>query len=342
MSSTPIFTLSGWVFKPIFQQAVEMGVSRQQLQHTLQELHGSFPQADERVSYTVLDSFIHEILMITGDVEFGVKLGMQQKMLSGHLLDYLVRSCDTLFKALGKIEDYNILLSDFLFVKLKEEQDKLHVRVTCLHQWAELYPESSRIIRDCVLIFMMRLVHDLSNGKINPDQVFLNKRNHNDSISHQLIHDIFREKIQNVDLDFETLVYSLSADIPLISSNKVVEQTLEKYIRNVAVPEKSECLSKAIEWQLTEIGEKMLHVTVKDIAKLNGISVRKLQYCLQEEGTSYRVIYNKVKFQMIARQLKNKYKSVKESASSLGYANASALSAFVKKYAGMSPNHILF
>lgn len=289
------------------------------------------------VDYELLDNLLLLISDRTRSAFIGIEFGVTKNVLSGHLLDSLIRSCDRVFDIIRKIEVYNAILSDFVYIKATERKDEFRADFMVAEDWIRQYPVSSRIVRDFILSFFYQIIKEQSNGYSSPNKILINNRPHVASIE-----ELRRRLCFTGDIffshDFDFLVYNKSQDVQMISSNADVRDALEsrifQYSASIGTTKRLSCRIKA---QLIEIGDNILNITIEHMASLNHISVRRLQQVLREEKTGFREITDDVKLIVIKKLLIDHGLSSKEVADQLGYANPESLYSFFKKMTGHTP-----
>lgn len=331
------YHLATWVFKPIIQFAREKNIGEEKIWKTIGIPEQALFTSKQQVSYDLLDRLVLLILAETNDLFYGIELGAEKNMLSGHLIDPLLRSCDKVFDIIRKIEEYNAVLSDFIYIKATETNDTFIARFLAADQWILQYPISSRIVRDFILSFFYKFILEYSNNKAIPRKILMSNPL---LVKHFRLHptkSIFNITITSSQ-DFDCILYDSNDEVPMLSANPLVRTLLESEImRHSGLRDARKSMSFKVKAQLIELGDSILTIGIEQIAAMNHLSVRRLQQLLKLENTSFRAIMEEAKMNVIKKKLLDPSLSIKESADQIGYANTSSMYAFVKKKTGTTP-----
>lgn len=337
MKSSLEFHLATWVFKPIIQFARDQHIKESEIWDHLGITRENFFQTTGHVDFNYLNKLILFILSKTENPLFGFELGYQKNILSGHVMDPFLKSCNTVFDIIRKIEEYNEVLSNFIYIKAEEKGDDFFAHFVAIEGWLDRYPVSSRIIRDFIITFFHKFILQYSNQKAIPEHTYINNPVLHDPEQASVISRYYTCPL-HFTMKNDYMVYKQHCDVPMISSNPLVKQLLEEELLKLS--KKSSTLSFKLQVQLMEIGDSILLITIDQIARANNMSVRRLQQLLKKENTSFRSIMEEMKLLYIKKVLLKSGISIKETADLLGYANTSSLYAFLKKKTGFTPKDI--
>jgi AraC-like DNA-binding protein len=337
MTRTASFHQATWIFRSAIQFAKEKNVSKEEILHAIGQSEEDLYQLKTLVDFRLLNNVMLLLYEKTNDPFIGIEFGATKNILSGHLIDSLLRSGDTVFDIIRKIEEYNAILSDFIFIKAAGMNDEFHACIIASEGWIKQYPVSSRMVRDFILTFFYKLIKEYSNGAAIPRKISINNPAliaKLPELQHKLI---FKEDI-HLSSGYDCLFYDRVCDVPMISSNRDVREALEsRILQHSVLFDNTKSLSFKVKAQLMDIGDNILNVTIKQVADQNHISVRRLQQILKQEKTSFREIYHDVKLMVIKKLVTDHGLSIKESSDQVGYANTNSLYAFFKKRTGLTP-----
>lgn len=331
------FHQATWIFRSVIQFAKDKGIADTEIIKAIGQEEEALYQIKSLVSFELLNRLMLLLYEKTNNPFVGMEFGATKNIMSGHLIDSLLRSCDMVFDIIRKIEEYNAILSDFIYIKASEKNDEFHAQIIASEGWTRQYPVASRMVRDFILTFFYRLIKEHSNGHTFPKKILINNKAFIEKLP-QIRHDIIFKEAIYFTHDYDYLLYDLNKDIPMITSNRDVREALESRIFQHSVwMNNTNSLSFKVKAQLMDIGDRILNVSIEHVAAMNHISVRRLQQLLKDEETSFREILDDVKLMIIKKLVMDHGLSIKSVASLLGYANAESLYGFFKKKTGHTP-----
>jgi AraC-like DNA-binding protein len=75
-----------------------------------------------------------------------------------------------------------------------------------------------------------------------------------------------------------------------------------------------------------------------DVAEVLSMHRRTLNRCLQREGTTFRAVLDRVRFEAARDQLRDERREIEDVARALGYAEPSAFTRAFRRWAGVPPS----
>ncbi len=337
MKTDKYFHVGTWIFRPVILFATGKNILNEEIKGALGCEEDSLYENTGFVDFEILDRLMLLILEKTDNPYIGFELGVTKNMLSGHVLDSMLRSCETVFDIIRKISQYSYVLSNFSIVKETEFNGVFLAHFFAAEEWITKFPVSSRLVRDFIIAFIYRLIKDHSNGYTLPIRICIANAHVMGNLPES------REQIKlygdfQLVYDDDCLVYDSTHNSKMITANSEVYEALEsRIIHYLGAHSEIQKLAYKVKAQMLSMEDSLLDITIGQVASFNNLSVRSLQQKLAEENTSFRQIFNEIKIAAIKKSIIDPNVSIKVLAGKMGYANPESLTAFFKRKTGYSP-----
>jgi len=291
--------------------------------------------SDQLIDATLLFKLISEIRSLHKDLPSFYSLFNYLHVLDMGLLGHYLLSCKNIFSAYEKLIAYQLLFSNFIEFKYRNDQENI---LWSLQMPYQLYGDKYNMesLSDFELFFRLKIVETLSTTPLFPFKIDLfyyddnsNERKaffenqFNCEVNYTRRHNVLHYKIEDLNRDIHFQNYTLYNSLNPIIKSMIVSQYQNKTYKNTI---KSILLNNV----------EMFPVSIDFVAQKLLLSVRKLQQILKEENTSFSKILTEVKM-ILGIDYLSHGKKVKEIADKLGYKEQGSFTRQFKQITGMNP-----
>jgi len=244
-------------------------------------------------------------------------------------LGSLVLAAPSAMDALQYISRYFDVLCNLGSVTLEEDGDRLHFRVSSWTSMADMTAASISAFT-VAIVKMLRL---LSAKQLNPAGVCLSCR---PAAEEEHYRRFFACPVTFASGENRISFWRAELEQPLPNANPELLRYLEQQVMEEMARIRRVEFSAQVYGKLCELLPQG-PVTQCRIAQALNVSVRKLQWQLQQENTSYRDIYNQVRYSLASQYLADSRMSISEIALSLGFTNVSNFCRTFRQWRACSP-----
>lgn len=322
--------ISGAKLASIFDILEEHNINTDLFLDSLQIDERLFGANQRKLTVSEVKILLEKAVCLTNDQDLGLHLGERSRFLP-NIVCYIMMNCLTVKDALQKYSQYKKIFSDETIVQFK-----------ITHQKAELVLNSAanelaslRAFSDYKLTTMYMFLRFLTGGKLNINSVSL-KHPEPDNISqYEKVFPcpvLFSQSVDSLSFNKETL------DQLIKSPNKDLLDYFEQYAKNILNKiSENESWARKVSKLLINTLQGGESPSVELIAMKLNMSVRKLQGLLEQEGTTYKQLFQSVREQLALVYLNDRQLSSSEVSYLLGFSDPSSFFRAFKKWTGNTP-----
>lgn len=267
---------------------------------------------------------------VTGRNDICLELGLEQKMNEWGPFGFLFLNAPTAYIALKDLCKFGSALQSHSTYRLIEKNNAFGVSYTSNHPELEGWEMDDEV----TIAFIMSIINDITKDSIIPKQIHL---------QHQPICELSQYKkwlgvIPKFGANINAITYSNTVANRVIPNNDPrLYDILSRHVRDLAVAANDE--DQLINFIRNNIGRGLTNgtATLEHIAAETGLEVRTLQRRLHDEGTSFQVLADEVRYNRSKYYLQKTQLSITDIALELGYAEASVFTRAFKRIAGVNP-----
>lgn len=269
------------------------------------------------------------VLSRVKDPNFCLQVGRDMPPSTFGPLGSLVLVAPSPMAALQYISRYFDVLCNLGSITLEEEGDQVHFRVSSWTSMADLTAASISAFS----VAVVRMLRLLSANPLNPAGVCLGCRPAAEEDAYQRY---FACPVSFACGENRISFWRSDLEQPLPNANPELLRYLEQQVTEEIARLRRVDFSAQVYGKLCELLPQG-PVTQCRIAQALNVSVRKLQWQLQQENTSYRDIFNQVRHSLASQYLADSRMSVSEIALRLGFTNASNFCRTFRQWRECSP-----
>lgn len=271
-----------------------------------------------------------EMSLRIDDPCFGLKTAEHWHPSHFGTIGYAMLASPTLRMALERLIRFHRVVSDARFGKLVEDREKKTISIVM--NWADESPWSAAR-EDAALTFILSICRLNFKKPLIPKRVELTHSQPSCLVRYE---EFFGCRVRfNRPAPVMTLALS-DVDILLRSGDEYLadfhDEIMEHYISKLG---KNRLLRKVQKIVATNLPDG--NVLIATVAGQLGMSTRKLQRELKEEGTTYHALLNKTRRELAERYVGESYNELIEVAFMLGFADLSTFSRSFKRWTGSPP-----
>lgn len=289
---------------------------------------------DERVSLERYEAVWKTVIKRSGDRDFGLHFGESIGGHGGghHLLFYVIMNCPNLGVALDKFCRFHCLLSN-------EGQPHIEIRgefgyLTVADFSMGIY--WGRHASEALLCSILNFIrHAVPQSVISPVRVSFSHSRPDEVAEHLRI---FAAPLLFDQPRNELVLEKKLLELPIFFANPGILQALEQHALTLLDQLYS---SDTFADNVVQLIGKMLQgeaPSIETIAKNLAMSTRSLQGKLQQEGTTYQKLLDRVRKEIAVSYLKQSDVAIIDIAFLLGFSEQSAFNHAFKRWTGMTPH----
>ena len=280
-----------------------------------------------RVPFDAVHRLLASAVELTNDPYIGLYTANFLHAPNLHALGYALTASSTLREFLERLVRYFRLLSGSSQPKLTETGGAVSL------EFPQVVP-TPHLTDDIFGLFLVNLIHELSDGTIRPSQIRLYRPlPPDDGIRHRRAFGCAME----FGATHSTFTFDARlVDLPLAGGSRdLAEQNERIVIAYVAKLDRSDIQTRvrALLLQLLPSGD----VTKEEIAKRMFMSPRTLQIKLSKSQTTFQDVVNDTRRALACGYLENSAMSITEIAYLLGFSDTSNFSRAFRRWTGRSP-----
>lgn len=304
--------------------------SRQLFEEAGLMLDGEF-NASSRIPVYKVKAALQLASKKTKDSCVGLEVGGMIQPTAFHALGFSAVASVTLKDAMDKIRRFHSMLTDASIVEVKEDETQYKLVVTLLrNQNGE--PLLSDESVDAFMAALVKIFREMLNHDFSPVWVALCR----DSVEPERYTHFF-----NAPVRFSSVENAICFDKPILNrrlstGNQEVARINEQFIVEYLKKFDKEDTCTQVYLKIMEMiprGEP----TKQLVADSLGMSVRTLEYRLETQKSSYKIILNEARKELALQYLNDTTMSITEVAYMVGYANPSNFNRAFKRWTGLSP-----
>ena len=264
------------------------------------------------------------------DQLLGLHVAAEMDLRSIGILFYLTGSARTVSKALENFARYSKTTNEALVVEISRQKDEVILSIRHVQE----FDEPRRQFFELVALWFVRTLHQQTNRHFNPLRVtFTHARNSDLREVHRLL---------RCPVDFAQALDSWVLprhvmNLPMVSGDNRLLRILTTHADDLLAERHSASgLQSMVANQLVSLlpsGE----ARAAAVAQRLGMSKRSLTRSLEEEGTTFGEILERVRQRLAIRYLADDRKSVQQIAWLLGYSEPGAFNHAYKRWTGTTP-----
>ncbi len=289
----------------------------------------SFNAQQDTLSEDQFYAFINEAVKQSAEPAFGIEIGRRFGLGSLGLVSRAIMSCVDVSAAIQLAERYSSLVMPLVRLTSQERDKHLVLEINALSR----YPDLNRIILEAMFIGILRNIKVLTGGVVIADKYTFSfsEPTYLEPLQIQLANNIEFNSERNL------LFFKLEhMKLELLTANSIdAETTIEacevELIRAKEILTSTNRVIDLIRFYLDT------NPSSKEIARGMNITERTLRRKLAEEGTSYRVLLQKIREETARYYLDQTQLQVAQIALKLGYGETSNFRAAFKSWTGKPP-----
>jgi AraC-like DNA-binding protein len=285
---------------------------------------------DSKISMAKLDDILQTAQLMTNDDFLGLHMGEMLTRPFSHIIGHIMMNCETMVHALNRFCEFQRLLDETTRTTFYKEDDCTVIEavirdksIRVLRQLAEYklsgaYSYAKLLTAKPIRLIRVDFEHAAPSSQEEYERIFGCR-----------VH--FNERRNALAMDSECL------NFPIIEPNSILLKILETYAKDML---KSANASDTFTNKTTQLAISMMPGSlpnIKEIAKRQAVSVRKLQMKLKEEGTGYRILLDDIRKAMAIKYLADDTLSIGEIAYLLGFSEPSAFHRAFKRWTERTP-----
>ncbi len=284
--------------------------------------------ADARVPYSAIERAWDEAVRRTGDEAFALRAAENVTHDAFRVLEYLVRSSDTLRNAFQQIERYYRLVHDSVTVKLVEGGDEARF---IYGGKPEQVPAQAADLALALAVLRGRALTGVSWA---PREVrFRRPAPRDDSAWMKL----FRSPVKFGQPENALVLDPATLHLPVTSADPTLRAILDRHAEELLarLPRVDDFVEQVRQRVTANLsgGEPDL----EDIAAQLAVTPRTLQRRLKDHGTTYKVLLEELRRELATRYLRDQRMEISEVAFLLGFSEPSAFHRAFKRWTGVTP-----
>jgi AraC-like DNA-binding protein len=292
---------------------------------------------DERISGGQSLRAWNAAVLATGDQDFGLHLGELSQPAGLGLVGFAMISASELGGALERLARYTNLLTDGVLGTITRDNGEARFELGANRSVANFLLESPRQHIECTLSAFLALAASLTGRPLPVSEVWFQHPEPASTLEHSRIFRApvrFGQEINRVAFAAEALDWPLADANPglLAAFDARAEGAMRKLDADASWSERVE---SAIVENL-----RGLVPGLDDIARGLGVSGRKLQRHLQDEGTGFRERLDSARHELSLRYLRRAEIPVAEISYILGFTEPSAFHRSFKRWTGSTPGSV--
>jgi AraC-like DNA-binding protein len=262
----------------------------------------------------------------TGAEDFGLRMAAKRSLAHLGPLGLIVREEPTVRNVIRSLERYSRLRTENLVLRFEEDED-----VACLRLQLLLKTQGS--VRQAVELavgIVFRTIKELAGDAWTPDYVSFS---HPSPVKKTIHTSFFGTKVL-FDNDFDGIILPVRAlEAPIPSANPVMARFIRQYLEIITQPTVTiEAAVRQLVFALLPSGR----CSSETIARQLGIDRRTLSRRLEAGSTTFSLILNEVRAELVGRYIKTERRSLTETAQLLGFAELSSFSRWFQRKFGTS------
>lgn len=287
---------------------------------------------EARISVTQLNAIWEEIALQAEDQDLGLHFGeAAPDFLGGHVLFSVMMNCPTVESAIEKVARYHGLLTDFVQLRLTQQENYAHLSWEPVRTDIELDRHHS----ESVFAMLVSILRGLTEDGIHLVEARFNHPRPKNTTEHQRV---FRCPVMFGWPKNELVIRQQDLSLPVFLANpellEMLEQFAQKSLKRLYTPDTwADRVTRSLGKILVQGEKPSADAVAFDLA----ISARHLQNKLRAEGTTYRQLLDQVRRELALDYLKRAEMTMCDIAFLLGFSEQSAFNHAFKRWTGSSP-----
>ena len=286
----------------------------------------------QRVPYAAMQALWREAVARTKDPCFGLQTVDFIHSTTFHALGYAAMASNTLEDALCRVIRYGRLVATVFGAELRDEGQTL--RLTEAAALPGDCPEAQDASVDAAIAAIVQICRELRGPELSPLEV---------GISHAAppcadrFYGYFRAPVRFGTAKPYLVLDKAEARAPLPTANAELALANEQVIRDHLA--RFDKASMAMQVRV-KIAEQLPsgRVTESSVAAALHVSPRSMQRRLQDEGTSFRAVFDDMRMELAVRYLGHAYLALNEISYLLGYSEPASFTRAFRRWKGVSPS----
>ncbi len=278
----------------------------------------------------VLDYCIHQ----TGSNDISIQVASHFHPGMFDVLGYAIMSSNTLQDALGRIAQYNRVISNTSQLSVIEEGASLIFDVDVFTYEDSGSQVLSRELTETTLTIIVQFSRNLIGQNLMLHKVVFSYPK--PDYDTQYLSDFFQCELE-YDKPTSQIVFDLEqANVQLLGGNPLITQTYEKLLNEFLSRVNRDDLSHVIMAKICDV-LPLGAPSQTDIAKQLNMSLRNLQRKLHDQGTSFKDILENTRKKLTLDYIEQKDLSLSEISYLVGFSNTSNFNRAFKRWTGKAP-----
>lgn len=287
-----------------------------------------FEEDDFLIPSSLMLQILRRVAELTGDNSFIFDMVKNQDASLLGALGFLMESCDNLGQAVGNYIAYQASYNPGVEWDLEYEGDNAYFTLNS----GQLYPADKPVVTLLGMSQAWSVLHKIADQQLTLLRVEMSCEPADKMSTYK---SFFSAPIMfNAEQD-QLIFCKKDLQTPLLQKNKQLYRLLNNHLSENKVEDVSDVV--AIVSQLTRQLLLAGHCSIEVLAKLLACDKRTLQRSLKAQGTSYRKLLDKVRFEQAQKYLLQPNISLTQIAMLMAYTDASNFSRAFKKHFGVSP-----
>lgn len=325
-----MFDISVSMVQQLLHYASSQGINSGDLLNSVGIQPSILKDPDFRISVEDFCRIQEEAVFLTGDHYFGLHMGESSELGDWSMLGYIMANCGNLGEALERISRYFGILGSLLQINIRVGNDRVELIF-------ETKKNSSGQIRQCLegaLSGFFRLIRSVTRKYVGLKEVWIVHEVSEDTGEYQRI---FRCPVL-FNQPMTALVFDSGAlDAPMIHPNPALLSLFERHARSFLDRINEENFfsrkTSSLLFERLQGGAPC----IKRVSEELGVSVRKLQMKLHDEGITFSQIVENVREELAKSYLAEKRYSIEDITHLLGFSEPSVFHRAFKKWTGLTP-----
>lgn len=324
------YAISGPKLNVLFEILDEYGIQKIPFLESLQIDPSLFTNHGKKLTVSQLSRLLEHAVLLTDNKDLGLLCGEKSKYMP-NIVCYIMMNCLTVGKALEKYSQYKRIFSDETNIRLSEDNGGY-----CIEMSSSV-PEFStfRTFNDYKLASMFVFLRFLTSGNIKLQQVSVKHVKPENPAEYLRL---FGCPVKFSQSHNALLISKETLNTPITCPNNDLLQHFEQYAQQLLDKiSSSESFTKKISQLLIRMMRGGNTPSIESVARINNMSVRKLQNLFEKENTTFKNILQIVRKEMALAYLGDQQILFAEVAYLLGFSDTSSFHRAFKQWTGRTP-----
>jgi AraC-like DNA-binding protein len=287
--------------------------------------------ADTHISAAQQMRVLENAQQIGGRSEFGLQLGRRLHPSSHGPMGYLVLSSPDVITALQSFADFLPVRLPFASVQITLDDRWLSCTLALK---IDVQPTIQRVLKECFALMIQSVVESVMGYELHDAKIEL-------AYPKPRYHPIYSDYLHSpVCFSRQSSVFRIPAEVarfPNVSGNSEAYRLTQDLCRRLLENMPATDISTADRVKRLLLAAPIGSLTATDIAGALFVTKRTLQRRLEQEGTSYRDITEKLHSELASQHLREPGQTVESISALLGYCDTAAFRKAFRRWYGQSP-----